>query len=504
MVPRLEGTEMHDLESGGAGTEEDELSQDDSESRNLLVSTGEGPRRAKQPHRSTAFLDGLRGLAALLVYISHQHPWWYGIGNELNDGFGYQGRTSLATFPFIRTLFTGGNAGVAIFFVLSGYVLSIAPLRVIRDGDTAAAHRRLISAIFRRPFRLYIPALGISLAFALIMHLPFGLAPVMEWPVAQETLFAEIKSWVYESGVMMNPFEEHTIFTHWYPYDPPAWTMAIEFRGSMLVFSMLAVAALVPRWRLSLFSISGLFVFAIYQWSMACFMGGVVLAINDLDGIDLSLLGHRFSKQAINVGYNTLFVLSWWILCQPAGKRDAEGSYATPGWYYMTMLIPPNYYNDEYWRFWNSIGAVILVYTVLRLKWLQSFFTTRVLKYLGRVSFSLYLLHIPIVWTAGDRICRLFGVVRQPSFTTWYDYKLAIPDVGPRGFSTGFLASQVVILPLTLLLAEGCTRLLDEPSVRIGRAIVARLGLEKGSFEHRSGARTEHVMGMSQLTPRLP
>lgn len=464
-----------DLELGGTGEEDSFASS--SESQNLLPEESEEPKQAKEEDRSTAFLDGLRGLAALLVYISHQHPWWYGIGNDLNNGFGYHGEMSFATFPFIRTVLTGGNAAVAIFFVLSGYVLSIAPLRVIRDGDRAKAHRRLVSAFIRRPFRLFIPALGISFAFAMWMHLPFGLAPRLEWPVPQDTFIAEIGKWIYESILMMNPFEKHGIFTRWYCYDPPAWTMAVEWGGSMLVFSVLGVVALVPQHRMSICSITGIVLFAINQWAMALFLAGVVLAINDLDGIDRALLGKRFSKQAVNTAYNTMFVLSWWILCQPAGKREPEISYDTPGWYYMTMIIPPNYYNDEFWRFWNAIGAVFLVYTVLRIKWLQSFFTTRALKYLGRISFSLYLLHIPLVWTVGDRICRMFGVIRQ-DFPMWYDNRLPIPDIGPRGFSTGFLASQALIFPLTALLAEFCTRFLDGPSVRIGRAIVTRLGLE--------------------------
>ncbi|KAF1809320.1 membrane protein acetyltransferase-like protein [Eremomyces bilateralis CBS 781.70] len=467
---------------------EDEGLQDHSENENLLLSTEDEPSipAPKPPARATAFLDGLRGLACFLVYMSHQHPSWYSSHDILHEGFGYHGRTAFATFPFLRIFFNGGNAAVAIFFVLSGYVLSAGPLRLIRDGDTAAAHRRLLSAVIRRPFRLYIPALTIALSFVFIMHLPFGLAPVLEWPVPQDSLLLELRNWVYETALLMNPFIKHGSFTQWYPYDPPAWTMPIEFTGSLLVYSMLAVTAFVPRYRMSLFSITGIIFLFIKQWSMSCFMGGVALAINDLDGIDRVLI-KRFSNRVTNVVYNVLFVLAWWIVCQPSDKHDdPELSYNTPGWYYMTMLIPAMYFKDEYWRFWNTPGAILLVYAVLRLKWLQSFFTTRWLKYLGRISFSLYLLHIPFLWTVGDRIERMFGRV-PGDIRTWFDYKLAIPDAGPIGFSTGFLVSQAFIFPLTMLLAELGTRILDEPSIRVGRAIVARFApsLEKSSSQVR-------------------
>ncbi|KAF1809092.1 membrane protein acetyltransferase-like protein [Eremomyces bilateralis CBS 781.70] len=427
------------------------------------------------PERSSACLDGLRGVACLMVYLSHQHPWWYREDN-LHEGFGYHGQTAFATFPFIRSLFNGGNAAVAIFFVLSGYVLSAGPLQLIRDGDTAAAHRRLISAFIRRPFRLYIPALSIALAFVFVMHLPFGLAPTLEFPVPKESFLLELQNWIWQTALWMNPFASPETFARGYLYLPPAWTMPVEYEGSLLVYFMLAVATFIPRYRLSLFSVAGIILFSVKKWSMACFMGGVVLAINDLDGIDRALL-KQFSKQGVKATLNVLFILSWWLLCQPANKRDdPELSYNTPGWYYLTMVFTPrNYFEDEYWRFYNTLGAIILVYTVLRLKWLQSFFLTKRLKYLGRISFSLYLLHIPFLFTVGDRVERMFGGIRG-QFSTWYDYKLAIPDIGPIGFSTGFLASQAVILPLNMLLAELCTRYLDEPSIRVARAIAARWG----------------------------
>ena len=246
-----------------------------------------------------------------------------------------------------------------------------------------------------------------------------------------------------------------------------------------MVFALIALVSFVrPRWRMGLFAAIGFVLLFTYFWSMACFMGGVVLAMNDLEGFDRSFFDKRLSKRGKTVVYNAIFWLAWWILCEPGGYKDPEMSYGSPGWYFMTKIIPPNYYYDEFWRFWNVIGAVLLVYAVLNVKWLQTFFNTRTLQYLGRISFSLYLIHIPLEWTVGDRICRLLGVVRQ-EFTMWYDGKLTVPDVGPRGFSTGFIIEQAFIMPLTFALAEVSTRLLDGPSVKAGRWVVAKLGIEK-------------------------
>ena len=85
-------------------------------------------------------------------------------------------------------------------------------------------------------------------------------------------------------------------------------------------------------------------------------------------------------------------------------------------------------------------------------------------------------MHTPILWTAGNIVSRLLGLVKQ-DFATWYDGKLKIPDAGPQGVSTGFLASQVIIFPLSALVALCAWRVLDQPGVSVGHWIVAELGL---------------------------
>ena len=213
-------------------------------------------------------------------------------------------------------------------------------------------------------------------------------------------------------------------------------------------------------------------------------MAGAVFALNDLEGLDVALAAKFLSKRQKAIAFNFIFFLGWWILCAPAGTKQPELAYNTPGWYYLTVMIPINYFNDEYFRFWNVIGAALLVFGVLRVRWLQVFFSRPTLQYLGRISFSLYLVHMPIEWTVGDRIYRLFGKIRQ-DFTTPYDGLLPVPDVGPLGFTTGFIVAQAFILPLTLLLAEAGTRVLDEPSVKVGKWVVTRLGLNRDSRQQR-------------------
>lgn len=431
---------------------------------------------SSQERGDTAYLHGLRGLAAFIVYLSHSVPWWYGAEGLIEHGWGYHSAHMIATFPFIRSFFTGGAAAVAIFFVLSGYVLSVSTLRKLRAGSVTNIRRSLLAAALRRPFRLFFPVAVISLLFALCMQMPFRIIRPLEWPESQPTLAAELWKWLQEFGWTINVFAAHGQFDHWFRYDPPAWTMAAELRGSWLLYGLLAATStLRPTHRLYVAIGSGMLLLLAYQWELACFMSGFVLAIIDIEEIHLPTVK---SSGVGKILHPCIFILGWYILGQPHGRREPEISYNTPGWYWLTKLTPPNYYNNEFWRFWNVIGATLLISAVLKIRWLQSALSRPTLRYLGKISFSLYLLHIYVIWTMGDRISRIFGVRRQ-NVDTPFDNLVPIPDIGPMGFSTGLLCWQAIVLPLNLFLASLATRRIDEPSVRLSKLVTKKLRLEK-------------------------
>ncbi|KJY02206.1 acyltransferase like protein [Zymoseptoria brevis] len=439
-------------------------------------------------HRSTAYLDGLRGLAAFFVYYYHHLSWFYGPTAPFVWGLGHvdaetgEGGWYFVQLPWIRIFFSGGNPAVAIFFVLSGYVLSISPFRKLHDGRRKDVLNSLVSATVRRPFRLYIPVIGVSLAFVVAMHLPFGLAPKVGWPTPKDSLAAELAEWVPQTLRVLNPFALLGITKPWYIYDPPAYTMAIEYVGSMLVFALLACLTFIRSARLHglILVLLGLAFLLTYHWTWAMFTMGMFLALNDVETFD-STFPSRFGARATNTLHHTSFIVGWYLLSQPAGPMDAgKMSMDTPGWYILTNIIPSIYIgpNKEYWRWWNAWGALLLVYSVLRIRWLQRFFTSRPLVYLGRLSFMLYLTHTPVLWTFADRVYRAWGNVPAEGMSTWWDGRFEVPNWGPHGFGTRWFLAQGVVLPVQFLVAEGATRGIDRPSIEVGRWIVGRLGLE--------------------------
>lgn len=114
------------------------------------------------------------------------------------------------------------------------------------------------------------------------------------------------------------------------------------------------------------------------------------------------------------------------------------------------------------------IAAIMFVASVPQIGWLKAFFETRFIQYLGHISFSFYLVHGPILWSLGDRIYLATGWPRPKSAAAlpqWVDlYPLSM--AGPIGLEIAFLLPHLVILPLTLWVAEIVTKVFDRPSVR--------------------------------------
>ena len=101
----------------------------------------------------TAYLDGMRGLAALFVYFCHYSYQGFRIAQGWGAG---EENYNVLKLPFLR-LFYQGPAAVCVFFVISGYALCYRPLKQARAHSLADFSSTMGSMVFRRWFRLFIP-----------------------------------------------------------------------------------------------------------------------------------------------------------------------------------------------------------------------------------------------------------------------------------------------------------------------------------------------------------
>ena len=469
----------------------EDFSSEKPPSSNKSNTNGEAAQSANR--KSTAFLDGLRGLAALTVFIQH-----YG-GNfsagEHEFGFGQEGHYTFVSLPFVRILWNGGNASVVIFFVLSGYVLSLGHLHRLHRGKNEDTRRSLLSAAVRRPIRLYLPALMVSAIYAVFLHIPGPLVLPVPWLAPQENLMAEVSIFIKSSFQFFNPFRAHDSELFWYRYNMVMWTIPIELKGSILVFAILAALTWVSAGRdpkrmilpaALLFFTAATMLQLCWLWSMASFLFGTMLAIIDVWKLDDVLLQRIPEELRPAILYSSFFA-GWFLLSQPAHAGDISFSSHTPGWAWLTALIPAGYSASKYYRYWQSWGALLLVYPILRLDRLQGLLSVRPLRFLGRVSFMLYLVHLPLFRILGDRLQSLLGggLAHDSLAGGFWDRTFAVPDIGPVGLSLRFLLCMMVMLPLTMLVSHH-TMWIDDTAIKLSKQAATKLGLEGATRANKS------------------
>lgn len=163
--------------------------------------------------------------------------------------------------------------------------------------------------------------------------------------------------------------------------------------------------------------------------------------------------------------WHILFLVSIWIAGVPRGVRDtATMAENDPGWFFIKNLTPPATENPVwYWEFWS---ATFMLLSVPRIPWLRAIFETSIPMYFGKLSFGLYLVHGPLLWTVGDRVYAAVGRVNSvaaENVPNWVNV-FPLPDWGPFGLEVNYVCAQMILLPLTLWLASVAHKLLDEPS----------------------------------------
>jgi peptidoglycan/LPS O-acetylase OafA/YrhL len=255
--------------------------------RNILPSFFNTIESSSRPAeiRSTAWLDGLRGWASLIVFFYH---FAYGYHRWVPIGYGYNGSNLVVQLPFVR-LITAGPAMVCLFFAISGYSLSWAPLKELHNNAPSKCLSRLASSTFRRPFRLFFPPVVASLIVVVFVRMGFYTYGDMHYAGWARFGFQEVRPPIYNTtSEQLHHYYETTSrlvnvfrFDNYmeYPYDGHLWTIPMEFRWSIVLFSVVGAISHARRsWQFMLMGL--LFVNCIWYaaWEPMLFFGGTILA----------------------------------------------------------------------------------------------------------------------------------------------------------------------------------------------------------------------------------
>ncbi|KAI9743710.1 MAG: hypothetical protein M1818_003026 [Claussenomyces sp. TS43310] len=417
----------------------------------------------------TTYLNGLRGVAAFFVFCHHylmeyyRDITFYAYGTRSEDNY-------LIQLPFI-SLIHSGSFMVAIFFILSGYVLSYKTVHLIYKSNGTGIHdqtifQTLASSAFRRAPRLYIPLIIPWILTTLIVYsgyftrLDYEIGPPCIIVMPAPTLFDQFSlEWAN--------FKDYTNLFVWermYPtHLSQLWTIPVEFRGSLIVFLLLLCFAKVKHGvRLVLeFSISW-YALSYDRWDIFLFVWGIIfselsairtIATNSTYGIDLWLNKDQTMLRLLRYGMKmlwvTLFLLGAWMGSFPIHEDD--GGDVSPFFHPLIDLTPSTPLAElESHRFWATIGAVFFMLGMDHLEILQKPFTTSLAQYLGDISYGFYVVHWTILRSIGRFIPVLFIALMENRF---------------HGFCTAFVFELV----LTVWLGDIQMRIGDRPAVKIAR-----------------------------------
>jgi peptidoglycan/LPS O-acetylase OafA/YrhL len=155
-------------------------------------------------------------------------------------------------------------------------------------------------------------------------------------------------------------------------YNPPLWTMKVEFIGSLLTFAFYTLMPAGSIWRKCLHYVIAVFSIGILTQKDAVFyyaflLGGIIWTLPRPAGI-----------------YK-------WLLLLP-GLGLASFQYSTG----FRWMPDPVVWDQKY--FYNVIGAFLVLWA-LRSRMLDAFLGSAPLRLLGRMSFSLYLTHFFVLST---------------------------------------------------------------------------------------------------------
>lgn len=284
------------------------------------------------------FLDGLRGWAAFAVLIYH----------IFIDGL--PANTFMADrVLWAKAFLINGTLAVCIFFVVSGFSLSI---RYLGTGDASG----LAQIAAGRYFRLAIPIFAICAATYVLMafgvigpaHLrPSPLDAYLQFMPTMEGLFS------------FSLFNVFFAYSNAETYDPPLWTMSYEFFGSFMVFTVLATVRAWPRRTVAF---GALFLgLMLWQSYFALFIGGILIA-------DLFT---RLDKGTAAGRYGTMFCAGGMIL---------------------GICLRPSF--DAVY----ISAAMLLVAGVAVCAPLRRLFENRLSTFLAWISFPLYLVQAPVIY----------------------------------------------------------------------------------------------------------
>ena len=284
-------------------------------------------------------LDGLRGIAALVVVFTHL-------------------QTALGWDKWLPGLFNGYLA-VDIFFILSGYVLALSLRRKMYAIDGKIDDKfNFLGFASQRFIRLYLPFLVAIFVSLLIRYL------ILEPSTCNELL---LTSQAYCTR-WLDPFSSGNFFYQLLKIttpnlNAPTWTLPVELINSLFIPACMLIYALSPNYLYFMIamSLSGFIFISILPSYFYLFALGVIL-----------FFSHKSLKFLEDRKISSIVLIATYLSL--LGPVSLQGS--------LPILVAP--------------AAISCIQLAVNDSAWKSFLSRKIFIKIGNLSFALYLLHWPV------------------------------------------------------------------------------------------------------------
>lgn len=365
-------------------------------------------------------LDSLRGIAALMVLLGHFLSLFPSFGKEvMYSKFGVY-------FPVLWK----GHSAVIIFFVLSGFVLSLPFYQNIKFN--------YLNYLIKRVCRIYIP-------YILIFFIAIGIKIGIQSKIGTVPGLVEWGSWEIE--VSLDRIIEHILFLGEFNSDAIImiiWSLVHEMRIS-IVFPLIIFLLLRADWKVSI------------GMAIVLSSAGYLLIKNIPSEFDMPVSTNYF----ITLHYTSMFIIGALLaknreyLIRRIGDSKAKFLFFPVGilfFYYPRIpftLLSKLIGEIDYVLYliiidwYTSFGAALIILSALSSKVFSKLLLMKPVRFTGEISYSLYLVH-PVVLITVVHI--LYG-------------KMSVPLL---------LATSLIITIITSIV---CHKLIETPSIKINRKL---------------------------------
>jgi len=386
-------------------------------------------------------LDGLRGIAAVVVVIHHVLLLYPRFADTYRAGTPTPAPGSvlwLVTATPLK-LFTAGGEAVLVFFVMSGIVLTLPVLARVNFDWIAYYPRRMV--------RLYLPVIAAVLfAALLILIAPQSTAPEFSWWVNAYSVNGLTVDRVVSAADVL--FGDVII-------DNPLWSLRWEVLFSLALPVFIGVALLARRHPVlgilvasALAGVGGAWGNQSFSYLPAFLIGAIVAVSFD----SLRAAAARLSRMrgsglvwVLVMALGAALLIAYWL------ARPWADSNTTV--YGVTLAL-------------RNLGATILVLVAAFWGPVVRILSTRLVQWLGVISFSLYLVHVPIAVAA-------------------------IHVLGADNRKWAMVATVVVAVLVSMLFAKFVEKPSHLLSKRVGALVSTRIGLAQRDIAQKRASRDE-------------